>query len=130
MCGGGPTQPRQREEKYDKKAMRKQEKETKQFIQESNAQQQAMAAQLQAQTDTITQMTLQRQQELAAEEAAAAAEAAARQTTTYATTTTAEAPTTPLTTEATTPRRKRKDSLKITPGSTQNEAGAGLNLGV
>jgi multidrug efflux pump subunit AcrA (membrane-fusion protein) len=84
----------------------------------------------QAQLDATNQMTLQRQQELAAEQAAAQAEAASRQTTTYATSTVSEAPTTPLTTEPTKPVRKRKGSLKIEPGSTQNQAGAGLNLGV
>ena len=130
MCGGGARPPSQRQDGFNGKLYQQQQEATRKFIKDSNKQQKAMAAQLQQQLDTVNQMTLQRQQELAAEQAAAQSEAASRQTTTYATSTVSEAPTTPLTTEPTKPVRKRKGSLKIEPGSTQNEAGAGLNLGV
>lgn len=132
MCGSRPRPPRQESDGYNGRLAEQQRREQQEFIEQSKRQQQAMAAQLQRQMETISRMTLQRQRELEAERIAARIAAASRQTTTYATTTSQRtpAPGNALTTEPIKPVRKTMTTLRITPGATQAQAGAGLNLGV
>jgi protein TonB len=130
MCGSRPQGPTQEQAAFDIYRYAQQQAQTQRFIDQSNQQQAAMAQQLAQQQAATEAQTLQRQQELAAEQAAAAADAASRQTTTYATATESEAPIAPLTTAEIKPKKKAATSLRITPGSTEATAGAGLNLGV
>jgi len=101
-----------------------------QYRQQSTAQQEAFAQQLQQQIDRANAQMEEQRNRLAQEEQAAMADMAARQTATYAVTATQSEPVAAQTTTTVKPKEKRRSGLKITPGATAASSGSGLNIGV
>lgn len=101
-----------------------------QYRDQSMAQQQQFATQLQKQIDDANAAATQKKAELESEMAAATASAAAQQQAAYATTTTQTDPVAAQTTTAPKKKDKAKSTLKIAPGATAMGEGSGINIGV
>lgn len=133
MCGGGrPRSPRVIQTGPSAEDMQRQNQALNTYQEQAAAQQQQLAAALQQQIDDANKRMAEQQQQLAAETAAAAAAAANSQQGSYAVKTAAEAPPAGAQmTEAIKPRPKRgRSGLTIAAGSTANNAGTGLNIGM
>jgi hypothetical protein len=100
------------------------------YREQSMAQQQQFAAQLQKQIDDANAAADQKRAELDAEMAAATASSAAQQQAAYAVTTTQSEPVAAQTTTAPKPKDKAKGTLKIASGATAMGEGSGFNIGV
>lgn len=100
------------------------------YMQQSAAQQQQFASELQRQIDQANTQNEEQRQRLEQERTAAAADMAAQQQAAYSVTTAEADPALAQTTQSTAPKQKPKSSLKIAAGSVESTAGSGLNIGV
>jgi len=138
MCTGSPQPPKvvtrgpsnkeaKQQTKQQQKQLKQQERELKQVRKDSRVQAQEFRQQLQSQIDAAANQTQQFQQQIAEVMAPPINRVLANN---YAVTTQQqELPATAQTTEVTPTMRQQPTSLRIMPGTTAINPGAGLNIG-
>lgn len=130
MCFGGSSAPQIVYSGPSAQDIEQQNQQLQLYMQQSATQQQQFAQSLQQQIDEANAESERQRQQLDRERQAASADMTAQQQSAYAVTATTTEPVGAMTTEAPKVKEKRRDTLRITPGSVQTTAGTGLNIGV